>query len=211
MTITGTIIGYDPGGNGSHGVALARYVNGELISIEVETYNTANSVLDIMLSCADLMAIGVDTLTCWSTGESGWRPADRWLKEHYPITTNSVLSANSLSGSMGLNGMSVLIEARNQFPQVHISETHPKVLYHELSGKKYDYKHLNIEMDELVGNYLGTPIRTKNDHEWDALISIYAVYSGFSGYWQHDLHSIESSTSEKLVTPCGVSQYWWPK
>ena len=56
--------------------------------------------------------IGVNTLTAWSTGRAGWRPADRWLRYRYPEVRNSVASPNSLFGSMALNGMSVLMSLR---------------------------------------------------------------------------------------------------
>lgn len=81
MKLTGTILGYDPGGNSSHGVAFVNYEQGSLISARVITLKTANDVIEAASSVNDLIAIGIDTLTYWSTGPSGWRPADRWLKK----------------------------------------------------------------------------------------------------------------------------------
>lgn len=211
MILEGTIVGYDPGGNDAHGLALAKFHKGELESIELGTYRTADSVLAAISNHPDTIAIGIDTLTCWSTGASGWRPADRWLKKQYPEITHSIASANSLFGSMGLNGMSVLIEARSQFPDINVSETHPKVLYFELCGRKYDYRNNQRQMDIFLGGSLGTEIHTENDHEWDAAISVHAVCCGLTGHWRKDLHSLDVEPNERLVTPCGVTQYWWPK
>ncbi len=210
MSLNGTIVGYDPGGNAAHGLAFVRYRNSEIVNIEISTHDNAYSVLAAISKLNDVIAMGVDTLTCWSTGPSGWRPADRWLKLKYPEITNSIASANSLFGSMGLNGMSVLLKSREQFPVLSVSETHPKVLYFELSNAKYDYKNSQGEMDEFLSGLVGSNIRTANDHEWDAMISVYAVYCGATRKWVRDLHNLESTIYEDLVTPCGATNYWWP-
>ena len=210
MILDGTIVGYDPGGNDSHGLVFAQFREGELENISLGTYGTADLVIKAISGCSDIIAIGIDTLTCWSTGRSGWRPADRWLKKKYPKITNSITSAKSLYGSMGLNGMSVLIASRSQFPTLYISETHPKVLYFELIGKKYDYKNDQAQMDDFLTKTLGSKIQTKNDHEWDAAISAFAVRCGLEGLWSKDLHRLEVDLNERLITPCGATHYWWP-
>jgi len=103
-------IGYDPGGNNSHGFALLRIKDNVAIEVEIKTLDTAESIL-AQISNRDVIGVGVDTLSCWCTGDCGWRPADIWLRKKYPEVRNSVMSPNTLSGSMGINGMLVLIEA----------------------------------------------------------------------------------------------------
>ena len=71
---------------------------------------------------------------CWSTGRCGWRPADRWLRGQYPRVANSVVSPNSLFGSMALNGAACVHQLAAQWPDAMISETHPKVGYHATVG-----------------------------------------------------------------------------
>lgn len=83
--MTGTVIGYDPGGNGKHGVARAKVEDGRIVCVITETLNTVEEVLGSICKIEQpLLGIGIDTLTCWATGPSGWRPADRWLRERYP-------------------------------------------------------------------------------------------------------------------------------
>ena len=94
------IIGYDPGGNDAHGLAELHVHDGRAIRISTRTLGTAEDVVSALDSLSSLAALGVDTLSCWSTGPSGWRPADRWLRERYPDVQNSVVSPNSLFGSM---------------------------------------------------------------------------------------------------------------
>lgn len=211
MNLTGTILGYDPGGNSSHGVAFFSYENGRLINSKIATLKTANDVMEEAGRVKDLIAVGIDTLTCWSTGPSGWRPADRRLRNCYKHIKKSVISANSLRCSMGLNGMSVLIALREAMPSLIVSETHPKVLYNALVSEKYDYSSNSDAMDRYLSEALSTEITTNNDHEWDATLSVYAVLQGLKGEWKIDLHNLPCSERERLIKPCGETHYWWPE
>lgn len=211
------IIGYDPGGKRAHGVAKLEVQDGTAVRLSTKVLNTAEEVLSFLESATPIAAIGVDTLTCWSTGPSGWRPADRWLREQYPDVQNSVVSPNSLFGSMGLNGMAVLIEARRRSPAVHITETHPKVLYWHFARAPYDYPGSRGAMDELLEQRLNVAVSTGTEHEWDAAISALAALESYTGRWTRDLHTIESNKSretnerERLIQPCGKTLYSWPE
>lgn len=204
------VLGYDPGGDGAHGLALASIVGGATERVSTRTFVTTQEVINCIESLPALKAIGVDTLTCWSTGSGGWRPADRWLRNRYAEVRNSIMTPHGLQGSMGLNGMSVLIAARRRFPDAVVVETHPKVLYWALSGRKHSYSSINIEMDRLLCEAYAATFSTANDHEWDAALSALAAVRGILGYWQTDLHSLPTSPGESLVTPCGQTNYFWP-
>ncbi len=95
-------LGYDPGGGGAHGVA--RISGSELSSAVVDTTEAALQWFRVACENAKPRALGVDTLTLWSTGPSGWRPADRALRAAYPEVAGSVVAPNSLFGAMPLNG-----------------------------------------------------------------------------------------------------------
>ena len=211
MTITGTIIGYDPGGNGKHGVAFFTYNDSQLIAHKICTFTNANEVIEQSKKHENIIAIGIDTLTCWATGDSGWRPADRWLRNKYQNITNSITSPNSLYGSMCINGMSVLISMRKNNPNLIITETHPKVLYYALTNNPYDYKNNQTSMDSFLSKELKTQINTNDDHQWDAAISVYAAVNGVLGRWKRDLHQLAPLNNEKLILPCGDTNYWWPE
>lgn len=136
-------LGYDPGGNGKHGVAAICVQADAVVKIELDTVDAASDVLKWFL-CQNRIArlgpavgIGVDTLTYWSGGNSGWRNADIHLRGTYPDVAGSVASANSLYGSMGLNGMFVLRKLREENDDLYVTETHPKVLYRALVRKQY--------------------------------------------------------------------------
>ncbi len=206
--INGTIVGYDPGGNNSNGLALLTIIDNMATDIVIKTLDNAESILS-QISNSDIIGLGVDTLSCWCTGDSGWRPADIWLREKYPEVRNSVMSPNTLSGSMGVNGMSVLIEASRINKDIAISETHPKVLYYALTKRKYNYKTNCLDMDLFLSQEIGIPIKTNNDHEWDAVISAYALLNGLLGLWPRDLHELPANNG-RIVNPCGRTAYYWP-
>jgi hypothetical protein len=207
---TGEVIGYDPGGDGTHGLAILRIVDSRVIQLETDTLPTADDVIERINTIPKLLGLGIDTLTCWSTGRCGWRPADRWLRAKYPIALKSVVSPNGLYGSMGLNGMAVLIAARASHPNSQITETHPKVLYCHLAGSKYNWTNSSAKMTGSLGAWLGRAVRVSNEHEWDAALSAYAALQGIIGDWHLDLHDLPVVRGERLVKPAGEAHYYWP-
>lgn len=210
MSLTGKIVGYDPGGNGNHGVATLMVDEGRPIQLSFATVRSAQAAFD-WLTIGDIpSAAGIDTLTVLSTGDSGWRPADRWLRGQYPQVQNSVVNPNYLQGAMALNGLAVMISLRGASEDIVVSETHPKVLYHRLSGFQYGYQVNRVRMNELLGQWIGLAVRTTCDHEWDAVISCFAVLQGITGRWVTDLHQLPAVPGEKLVQPGGPSHYYWP-
>ena len=209
--MNGVIAGYDPGGNGANGLALLFIADGLITTVESKTVETAQDVLNRLLEFDNLIGIGVDTLTQWSTGKSGWRNADLTLRAKYPVVQKSVTPPNSLYGSMALNGMSVLIKLKQFEPNIRITEAHPKVLFHALTGSKYNYAEERAEMDRLLSNWFRVPnIKTESDHEWDALISAYSAYQGMIGNWTMDLHTPTQGESSKSVNPIGKTHFYWP-
>jgi hypothetical protein len=230
-SFSGLIAGYDPGGDHKHGLAILTIESGACKAVKTFGPESArrsksgaalHSVRDVLTALNEvgpIAAIGVDTLARWSTSQGGWRQADKLLRNDYGAGEGgkgvalSVTAPNSLYGSMSLNGMMVLLELRKKWPSIHITETHPKVLYYAKTNKKYDYPVTRLEMDERLSKWLGHPegfVATKNDHEWDAVVSAYAAWMGFSGQWKRDL--FQNPESADLVSPAGQDvHYWWPE
>ena len=210
--MTGIAIGYDPGGNRKHGVARAIVRDGDVLSVTTTTYSVVEEVVASIVNDEAPLGLGVDTLTCWATGRSGFRPSDRWLRQRYDCVRNSVAAPNSLFGAMSLSGMALLVAVRHAFPNLFVSETHPKVLYYTQFHERYDYNGLNASvMDDRLRQLLGVDVAPRNEHEWDAAISILAVVRGLHGPWQRDLHDLPTDPHERLVHPCGRTAYLWPE
>ena len=211
--MTGTVVGYDPGGNGNHGFACAKIRNGNIVGpVATKTLPTAEDVVRSILGGEKPLGIGVDTLTCWSTGHAGWRPADRWLIDRYPPAQTAVIASNALRGAVSVNGMAVLTAVRQAFPDIFVTETHPKVLYYARCKQRYDYVANAPAMNACLNCWLGVNVepQPETDHEWDAAISILPVIRGLHGSWQ-DLHSLPTVPDERLFHPCGKTTYMWPE
>jgi hypothetical protein len=210
MSLTGKIVGYDPGGNGKHGVAALIVDNGRPVKLSFTTVRNAQAALDWFTIGEIPIAAGIDTLTVLSMGDSGWRPADLWLRGKYPQVQNSVVNPNYLQGAMSLNGLAVMVSLRDMAEGILISETHPKVLYYRLSGIQYNYQINQVAMNEHLSQWIGLTTITASDHEWDAAVSCFAALEGISRRWTTDLHQLPTVVGEKLVQIGGPSHYYWP-
>ena len=210
--MTGTVVGYDPGGNRKHGLAQATVRDGDIVSVTTKTLHHVEDVVASILEIETPLGLGIDTLTCWGTGRSGWRPADCWLRQRYPAVKESIVAPNSLYGAMSVNGMAVLVAVRQACPGIFVTETHPKVLYYAKCNQRYDYNGPNTSvMNGCLSRFLGVDVAPQNEHEWDSAISILAVVCGMHGSWQRDLHDLPTDSGERLVQPCGRTAYVWPE
>ena len=213
-------LGYDPGGKGAHGVAQVEIDvdSGRVLRASSTRTATADAALAYLVSATATTTeraggLGVDTLTEWCLGPSGWRQADLWLRATYPKAANSVISANSIYGSMCVNGVGLIHALRRQDPGLVVTETHPKVLYFALAGVKYDWALSRPQMVAWIRDLLGQPsMDVPSSDEFDALLSAWACAQGVLGHWKRDLHvPVPGSTpGGTVVRPVGSTHYFWP-
>ena len=218
------ILGYDPGGEHAHGLAFC-----EVIEVEGRwcpqplRVATASSVREVVAwvetqaAGAHLLAVGLDTLTEWNSGSGGWRPADWWLRRAYPTVQNSVKTPNGLSGSMVINGASFLhlMTPRFQQDDTQITEAHPKVLYHAMTGRKHawatDHAFMATWLLQELGLDLSHTIFGPKDHSFDAALSLLPALRGLNGDWTLDLHTLQDPRTGGRVCFAGETHYWWPQ
>jgi hypothetical protein len=119
-------IGVDPGGKDAFGLAILKDDG------RFSTY---------CLSCADEAiryirerpaGIGIDAPMWWSSGPSGDRLADQWIRKRHKIHAGTVQAANSLRGAALVQGVLFAERARQLFPAVPITESHPKAVQRAL-------------------------------------------------------------------------------
>lgn len=236
MPMRSLILGYDPGGNGGHGVAVmevARINNRRWrarslpLLTECETVQEVMNVVKKTISGCRLIGCGIDTLTAWSLGESGWRPADILLRRGYPYVRNSVDSPNHINGSMCLNGALVLRWLRRRADKGGmITEAHPKVCYYALRRSRHPWRRVDRDQpydDEAQQTQQGAKAWLlcelglspevpadfgREDHRFDALLGCLAALQGVNEEWTADLHAQPDAS---VVHPFGQTHYWWPE
>lgn len=125
-------LGYDPGGEDRFGLAM---INGS--RTKFATVSSIKEAVDWSVAVCDgrePKAAGIDTILHWGSGRNGFRIADKWLRKKYPKVTRSVMAPNSLYGAMTIGGVGLAIELKKRWPKLSLNETHPKILYHALTG-----------------------------------------------------------------------------
>jgi hypothetical protein len=118
---------------------------------------------------------------------------------------------------MGLNGLTVGLVLRQQWPHLIISETHPKVLHFALAQNAWAYQRALAAMNTSLLRWLGLEPGQiagglDSEHKWDALVSAFAVMQGVTKRWQTDLHRfpVVSERHGRYVELCGFTNYFWP-
>ena len=220
------IIGYDPGGNGAHGVAAlevhaeaGRWLPDRLIVKHEETVGRVSEWFE--RTCVDgrIVAAGIDTLTEWNNGSSGWRPADLWLRAKHKEdkeVLNSVVNPNYLSGAMSLNGAILILSLAERFRKddTMITEAHPKMCYFALTGKASRDENAGEKSRWLLDELSVQPPEagfSGADHKFDAAMATLAALRGLNGDWSLDLHALTGERCGKRVLPFGPTHYWWPE
>jgi len=147
--------------------------------------------------------IGVDAPLWWSSGPAGLRKADKWIRDQYHLPNRNVQAVNSLWGAVLAQGMMFVARMREAFPNVNVTETHPKAVLVGLGTSSW--KELFATLVTRV------TLETQPDHERDAVISAIAAREGFEGRWTRDLiQNRYPSEQDPLKHWLAPVHYYWP-
>jgi predicted nuclease with RNAse H fold len=194
-------IGADPGGTGNFGLAILKSDG----SVHTCCVNCADEAIDVVKERVKIQpaGVGVDSPLWWSSGPSGDRQADQWLRRTYGLSGGQVQTANSLRGAALVQGAMFVHRVRQLFPDVGVTETHPKAVWTILKVDNW-----NSFSTQFL---LNVTIHAEQKHERDAIISAVAAREGFEGRWLKDLstarHPSEQDPSQFWLAPI---HYFWP-
>jgi len=193
-------IGADPGGKGNFGISILIDGN-QPHSSSVDCADEAIAFVRRHLDRTPC-GVGVDAPLWWSSGRSGDRHADQWLRQRYGLAGGKVQAANSLRGAALTQGVMFIQRMRETYPAVPVTESHPKALLKALTQGDW----------EAFADRFGLKVVTANDHERDALIAAVSAREGFQNRWSHDL------SERRLLSEQDPSDYWlapihyyWPE
>ncbi len=199
------VLGFDPGGAKGFGCCSLR--SGSYSTSTVSTINEAMRWAIAVCRDEKPVSAGIDTLLHWSDGPSGWRRADQYLQQPYSGAKSSVMSPNSLFGAMAVGGVALAIRLRERWPEISLTETHPKVLFHALHGSNYSKTKILPALEWFISRARLSTGDVRNEHEFDALISAWAAREGMLNQWR-DL--CDPRTTD-MIFPAGPVSYLWPR
>ena len=211
-----SFLGYDPGGDGKHGVASVCIASdGSLGDLRTDCLRDATEVRDWLRDQALPAALGIDTLLAWSLngghphGRKSGRACDIALRNRYPAYSNTVVAQNSLYSAMTING--VLIAMAGCEEGLPLVESHPKLLIRAAQHADPEMRLLFERYEEMTRHSPGRGGVT--DHEADAVIAAWCASRRYFGRWSVDLYDIDSNSddSDDLVFPAGKAVYPWPE
>lgn len=193
-------VGVDPGGKGNFGIAILADTGQSLISC----VGCADEAVAFVRKHVDITpgGVGIDAPLWWSSGKSGDRYADQWLRKRYGLPGGQVQTVNSLRGAALTQSAMFIQRMREIYPAVPVTESHPKALLKALT------------QDDWVAfsDRFGLKIADAKDHERDALIAAISAREGFQGRWSNDL-SIKRLPSEQDPQGYWLApvHYFWPE
>ncbi|MCY4101512.1 MAG: hypothetical protein OXF46_11445 [Rhodobacteraceae bacterium] len=168
----------------------------------------------------NVLGMGIDAPMWWSSKLGGGRKSDILIRKNV-IEKSTVLSGNSLSGAALIGGMLLALRIREKYPQVKITESHPKALLQTLIKKEtgeITKKDLKNEMPKMRQKFPemyqisnGWP---SNEDEQDAAVASVCAREGITGRWKTDLAKdkyryceLEQNPEEYFLKPM---HYFWP-
>lgn len=194
--------GADPGGKNAFGIASVSSDGSTLTAC----VSSADEALDwISTQAARPLGLGIDCPLWWSSRGSGDRRADQWLRQRYRNLRigSSVMTTNSLQGSVLVQGVMFASIVRERFGDIPITEAHPKVLLRALGLDDWQ---------QAASRFGLHPTDPPGIHQRDAVLAAVAAREGFSGRWLNDL-SLDRDEKEQdpRKTWFGPVHYFWPE
>ncbi len=194
-------IGADPGGSGNFGLAILKFDG----SAQTFCVNCTDEAIDVVKEQVKVQpaGVGVDSPLWWSSGRSSDRQADQWLRRTYGLSGGQVQTANSLRGATLVQGAMFVHRVRQLFPDVGVTETHPKAVWAALKVDNWGIFSKQFSVD--------VTIQAEQEHERDAIISAVAAREGFERRRLKDLstsrYPSEQDPSQFWIAPI---HYFWP-
>lgn len=193
-----TYIGIDPGGIGAFGwCVIGTQARGEL---EVLASGTCSEVSQVICSISqhtkdEPSSAGIDAPLYWVLGKE--RVSDRRIRRM--VMQNGGRSAtvghvNSLRGACLVQGILSAVALRNRWPDISITETHPKAL---------------LAVWPAISEHVKSR-QFATEHERDAFLGAYAAW--YSTESRNEWVNWLKEEDDEVFLPSGFEvAYWFPR
>jgi predicted nuclease with RNAse H fold len=208
-------IGFDPGGVGTFGWAVAESKATRTPRIiAIGKAPNAKIAVDTAISFVDasshLAAVGIDAPLFWSS--TGVRRADATVRREMHrlgclSPGGTVQQLNSLRGACLVQGVTAAVLIRARAPDVLVTETHPKALLWLLGLASSERAARDVRLPELAP-YITTDVPEVSEHERDAVISCIAAaaFHKRTPGWT----DLAEGEPERVDVVPGTVGYWIP-
>lgn len=209
----GVVLGFDPGGQGCFGWCVcddapALPLNVRSTGLAENARTAVSAAIAHVAPGEPIVSAGIDAPLFWVT--TGDRNADRIIRGELrslgaPSPGGTVQHVNSLRGACLVQGMLTGALLCASWPDLPITESHPKALLWQIGYLKKDQQSGNVSLSQLVlweGNEW-------TEHERDAAIasvSAWAMVHKPQGW--RDLYPQEGDTYSLVKGNIG---YWMPR
>jgi len=208
------LLGFDPGGAKKLGWCVAETENsGQLVFRDSCLADHASGAVAAALSkvsdLTQIKAAGIDSPLFWVT--DGERKADNIVRREIRRlgavnAAGTVQQVNSLRGACLSQGLMVAHLLRRSFPDMRITESHPKALLWLLKIASAQHHVADIGISHLSG-LIESESCNVSDHERDAVLGAVAAWAMITKHpgWR-DLFQEETNP----FAPVPPVEYWMP-
>lgn len=209
----GVLAGFDPGGEGSFGWCVAE--DAPTLPLNVRISGVVNNareaniaVLNHLHPGEQILAAGIDAPLLWIADDD--RESDRIIRSQIcalGCPGGTVQHVNSLFGACLVQGMLTGILLRSSWPDLPITEAHPKAFLWQVGVANKHQKPPSISLASMA-KYLLSPTGREQSHERDAAIAALSAWAMIHRPqdWQ-DLYLREQDPYSPITGPLG---YWMP-
>ena len=209
-------LGFDPGGAGAFGWCV---LSGEDLPLSLYRRGAADHASGAVKAALEtigdgpICGVGIDAPLFWQPGgpaRATDRIVDRSIRQHIcrkGAPGGTVNAVNSMSGACLIQGIMAAMLLRSAFPQVHITESHPKALLWLIGRANRENRPEHITLTHL-NDLVSGDAEGANLHERDAAlaaVSSWHMVNESSGW--RNLYEEEKSP----ISPLDPSpSYWLP-
>jgi hypothetical protein len=210
------ILGFDPGGEGNFGWAVCTEMGDRLNVVATGLADHAKGALKDSLNALPkgglVVSAGIDAPMYWVT--DGYREVDRLVRKAIGLLGakapgGTVQHFNSLRGACVIQGLLILKLLRREYPNLPITEAHPKALLWLMGIARRGHEPKLITPKDIEEIVMAVTI-FDSENERDAILAAFAAQMMLrrKSDWA-DL--LKRERKEQILAGEPPIEYWMPK
>jgi hypothetical protein len=213
-------LGFDPGGKGKFGWAVCIEINNRLKVIAADVADHAKDALERSSKALPrrelIVAAGIDAPMFWAV--DGDRESDHLVREAIRCLGarspgGTVQSFNSLRGACVIQGFLILKLLRRLYPDLPITEAHPKALLWLMGIARRNHGPETIAIKDIEGfiiEKVGFDLEDKEKDKRDAILGAFTAQMMIRNKsdW---VDLLEYEDKERIIAGEPPIGYWMPK